>query len=85
MNTFRNLMGKNSKLTTIYSPIDNYIYLYHTDTFLILPTYPENITDNSTATFATNNPLSRSAPIYSYSYSGPRSLQFDFQMHREMM
>lgn len=72
-------------VTRIYTPIDNYIYLYHTDTLLILPTYPEQITDNSSASFATTFPLTRSAPIYSYQYSGPRSMMIDLKMHREMM
>ena len=26
--------------------IDNYIYLYHTDTFIVLPSFPENIQDS---------------------------------------
>lgn len=72
-------------VSKIYTPIDNYIYLYHTDTLLILPTYPEEITDNSSASFATTFPLTRSAPIYSYQYSGPRSMMIALNMHREMM
>ena len=62
----------------------NYIYLYHTDTYLMLPTFPETIIDNLTSTFAQTNALSRSAPIFTYSYSGPRSIDFQFQFHRDM-
>ena len=69
----------------MFEMIDNYIYLYHTDQFVILPTYPETVQDSLSSTFAHSNPLSRSAPIYSYSYSGPRSIQVNLKLHREMM
>jgi hypothetical protein len=35
--------------------------------------------------FSSETPLSRSAPIYSYSSSGPRSIRVSIKMHREMM
>lgn len=71
---------------TKYQMIDNYIYLYHTDTLIIVPQYSANsISDTMSVSFQPNNPLSRSAPIYSYSGSGPRSLQVSFQLHRDMM
>ena len=69
----------------MFRMINNYIYLYHTDQFLILPTYPESIQDTINSTFASSNPLARSAPIYAYSYSGPRSMQIQLSLHREMM
>ena len=72
-------------VTQIYQPITNYVYLYHTNTCIILPNYPDNMTDSSTASFATNQPLGRSAPIFSYSHSGPRSVNFQFELHREML
>ena len=65
--------------------IENYIYLYHIDKFILLPTYPESVSDNLSASFQSSNPLSRSAPIYSYSYSGPRTLQVNLSLHRDMM
>lgn len=65
--------------------IDNYIYLYHLDKFLLLPTYPEQISDSNSASFASSNPLSRSAPIFAYSYSGPRTVQINLQLHRDLM
>lgn len=68
-----------------YPMIDNYIYLYHTNTYVVLPTYPEQIMDNSSITYSSTNLLGRSAPIYSYSYSGPRTMQLDFKLHRDMM
>lgn len=72
-------------LSRIYDAINNYIYLYHTDTLLVIPTYPENLNDNSQAVFGNTQPLGRSAPIYSYAHSGPRRIQFDFKLHRDMM
>lgn len=69
----------------IYIPIGNYIYMYHTKTGIVLPNYPDNMTDSTTANFQSNNPLGRSAPIYSYANSGPRTISFQFQLHREML
>ena len=68
-----------------YSNIDNYIYLYHVDKFILIPSFPESVTDNLSASFSSETPLMRSAPIYSYSGSGPRSIQVEFSLHREMM
>ncbi len=72
-------------LNRIFNMIDNYIYLYHTDTFIIIPAYPENFTDSMRVEFSQETPLMRSAPIFSYSSSGPRSLDVNIPMHREMM
>ena len=65
--------------------IENYIYLYHLDKFILLPVYPESVTDTLTSTFLSSTPLARSAPIYSYSHSGPRSLQINLALHRDLM
>ena len=65
--------------------INNYIYLYHTDEFLILPTYPDSIQDSIQSTFASTNALSRSAPVFSYSNSGPREVTITLELHRDMM
>lgn len=65
--------------------IDNYIYLYHEDVFIVLPTFVEQLSDTMSVSFASSQPLGRSAPIYSYTGSGPRSLQFTFDLHRDMM
>lgn len=67
-----------------FQPIDNYIYLYHTNTLIILPQYPK-ITDSTQVQYSQSTALGRSAPIYSYNNSGPRSMQIDIQMHRESM
>ena len=68
-----------------FNMITNYIYLYHINTFVIVPVYPDNITDQSSVTFAQENPIARSAPIYSYSNSGPRSMTINLRLHRELM
>lgn len=90
-NTFQSLAAQNATKILSLSPnykyqmIDNYIYLYHLNTFIILPAYPDSITDSLPVSFSQSTPLSRSAPIYSYSNSGPRSIQFTFRLHRDMM
>lgn len=74
--------------------IDNYIYLYHVPgdnrdqgvgTFVVIPTYPESYTDQLQSTFSTQSILARSAPIFSYSNSGPRSISINLSLHRDMM
>lgn len=65
--------------------IDNYIYLYHTDTLIVIPTYPESIADQMQAQYSQTDILSRSAPIFSYSGSGPRSFSVELHLHRDMM
>lgn len=65
--------------------IDNYIYLYHVDEFIVIPTFPESLNDQMSVNYNKSTPMSRSAPIYSYSDSGPRSLQINLDLHRDMM
>lgn len=65
--------------------IDNYIYLYHLDKYILIPTYPESIADTLQSTFNSQNALSRSAPVFAYSYSGPRTIQITLNLHRELM
>ena len=68
-----------------YELKDNYIYFYHTNNFIVIPTQPESISDTLSANFNQTSILSRSAPIFTYSNSGPRSMQISFHLHREMM
>ena len=65
--------------------VTNYIYLYHTDKFIIIPEYPESITDNMTSSFNETPALSRSAPVFTYEYSGPRVVNFTLDLHRDMV
>lgn len=69
----------------IFSPIENYIYLYHIKQFVIIPVYPESVSDSMSASFSQTQPPARSAPIFSYSNSGPRQVQISLKLHREMM
>lgn len=75
----------NYRTRKTFSMIDNYVYLYHTDTLIALPVYPESIQDSMTTTYTSNTPLSSSAPIFSFQSSGPRSLQINLPLHRDMM
>lgn len=68
-----------------FKNIDNFMYFYHLDSLIILPTYPDSITDTMSVNFNQSSPLGRSAPIYSYSSSGPRVVRVDFKLHRDMM
>lgn len=67
---------------------DCYIYISHLGEcgeYLILPTYPDTINDNMQSTFSTTTALSRSAPVMTYSNSGPREVQITLNLHRDIM
>ena len=68
-----------------YKLIENYIYIYQLGVYCIIPSYPDQIQDQLGSTFASENTLARTAPIYSYSYSGPRSMQIVLSLHRDLM
>ncbi len=68
-----------------YNMIENYIYMYHVQQFIVIPTYPESLTDTLSVEFASSTPMSRSAPIYSYSKSGPRQITIKLDLHRDLM
>lgn len=75
----------NGKETKVFAMIDNYIYLYHTDTLIAIPTYPESIADSMSINYQSTSILSRSAPIYSFANAGPRSFSVTLNLHRDMM
>ena len=70
---------------------DNYLYISHLDDigegmqFWILPFYPDTLSDSMQSTFRDTNALGRSAPVYTYSNSGPREVQIEIKLHRDMM
>lgn len=68
-----------------YNLPDCYIYLYHTDEYLIIPQYPESISDNMESNFSSQNALSRTSPVFAYNNSGPRTVQITLKLHRDMM
>ena len=65
--------------------LDCYIYLYHTNEYFILPQYPESISDATQSTFASENVLARTAPVFAYSNSGPRTVQVSLNLHRDLL
>lgn len=69
----------------MFNLITNYIYLYHTGQFIILPSYPDSIIDELAATFNAENTMLRTAPIFAYSNSGPRSVQVTIELQRDII
>ena len=67
---------------------DNYIYISHLDEgfqFWRLPCTPETISDTMASTFGQTQALGRSAPVFTYSNSGPRTVRVELKLHRDMM
>lgn len=67
---------------------EGYLYISHLDEgfkFWRLPVLPDAITDSMTSQFSETNALGRSAPVYTFSHSGPRTVQVDLKMRRDMM
>lgn len=71
--------------TGLACPTENYVILHHINKVFLIPVDPDATSDNMGASFAESNPLSRSAPIYSYQNSGPRTVQVTFTLHRDLM
>jgi hypothetical protein len=68
---------------------DCYIYISHLDLpeeskYWQLPGYPDELTDQMGSTFMDTTALGRSAPVYTYSKSGPRSISITLRFHRDM-
>lgn len=66
---------------------DCYLYISHLDEayqYWMLPGYPEKVTDNMQSSFQENSALGRSAPVYTFSHSGPRTIQINLSFHRDM-
>lgn len=66
---------------------DCYLYISHLDEefkYWQLPGYPEEVTDQMESSFQANTALGRSAPVYTFSSSGPRSIQISLNFHRDM-
>jgi len=64
---------------------DCYIYLHHVKKYIILPSYAEAASDGIQVSFTPSTPLMRTAPIYSYQNSGPRTLSVTLELHRDMI
>lgn len=88
LNKSSNVMDKWSDLITA----DNYIYIYHLPsdktgegTYVFLPQWPDQVSDTIGSSFGSQNALGRSAPVFTYQNSGPRTMQISIQLHRDMM
>ena len=78
-------MANNDVLSRILP--DCYLYISHLDEgyqYWQLPGYPEKVTDQMNSTFMENSALGRSAPVYTFSHSGPRSINISLSFHRDM-
>ena len=66
---------------------DCYLYISHLDEdvqYWQLPGYPDEVSDQMSSTFAENSALGRSAPVYTFSNAGPRTVQISLNFHRDM-
>lgn len=68
---------------------DCYIYISHLDLpeeakYWQLPGYPDEVSDQMESSFQANTALGRSAPVYTFSSSGPRTVNFTLRFHRDM-
>ena len=78
-------MANNDVLNRILP--DCYLYISHLDEdyqYWMLPGYPDSVTDHMNSTFQENSALGRSAPVYTFSSSGPRTVQIKLSFHRDM-
>lgn len=76
------------KLQDKYILPENYIYISHLDDefkFWRIPSCPETISDQMGSTFGETSALGRSAPVFTYSKSGPRTVQVEIKLHRDLM
>lgn len=68
--------------------LDNYLYISHLDEdiqYWFLPSCPDSINDSMQSTFNSTNALGRSAPVFTFSNAGPRTVQVDLKLHRDFM
>jgi hypothetical protein len=66
---------------------DCYLYISHLDEefkYWQLPGYPDEVTDQMNSTFEATTALGRSAPVYTFSNAGPRSVAISLSFHRDM-
>ena len=66
---------------------DCYLYISHLDEgfkYWQLPCYPDTVGDNMASSFTATSTLGRSAPVYTFGYSGPRTVDITLKFHRDM-
>jgi hypothetical protein len=82
------MSNKTNKNSYAHVLDDNYIYISHLDEnfqFWKLPTWPDTVTDTMASNFASTNALGRTAPVYTFSNAGPRTVQIAIPLHRDIM
>ena len=52
---------------------------------IIIPTYPEEISDSMSTQFSGSAAIASSAPVQSFSSAGPRTLTVQLDLHRDML
>ena len=72
-------------MATSIGLITNYIYLYNLDEWLLLPEYPDSVSDSLQSNFQQTQALSRTAPAFTWSNAGPRRVQIQLNLHRDMV
>ena len=78
-------MANNDILSRILP--DCYLYISHLDEgfkYWMLPGYPNEVSDSMSVQFPSTNALGRSAPVYTFSNSGPRTVTISLEFHRDM-
>ena len=66
---------------------DCYIYISHLEEgykYWTLPGYPNEVEDSMQSNFSPATALGRSAPVYTFSNSGPRTVAINLEFHRDM-
>ena len=66
---------------------DCYLYISHLDEgfkYWTLPGYPNEVSDAMQSQFSPATALGRSAPVYTFSNSGPRTIALNLEFHRDM-
>jgi hypothetical protein len=79
-------MATNNDILSRILP-DCYLYISHLDEdakYWTLPGYPNEVSDSMASNFASTNALGRSAPVYTFSNAGPRTVAISLEFHRDM-
>lgn len=81
-----------AKSNIIIPELSCYLYISHLDNidgedfrFWHLPQFPDSISDSMQSTFEGTNALGRSAPVFTYSNSGPRTVSVTLNLLRDLM
>lgn len=67
---------------------DSYLYISHLDEGLQywkLYLWPDTVSDSMSSDFQQTSALGRTAPVYTFSSAGPRTVNIELKLHRDMM